>query len=261
VARRHSVLKVPNSALRFRPPADPKARRAPAAPAPATERRRAEAPAPALASAVGPPAGAGGVEARFAQASPQGKADDLGRAELEKRLRERGMPPQSIQGILERRDQMVEDMRKQGMSDDEIRERLRQRMEQARSGGGSGMENRPSFRDLDRKAGGRGGAAPRDAAADSPRRRLGSGPVVMGSVSEFTYKPGAVYVLRAGRPEKVEVMTGITDGGYTEVRSETLKPGDEVVTGLDQSTSGARLTPPPGMGGSFGPGGGRGGPR
>ena len=79
-------------------------------------------------------------------------------------------------------------------------------------------------------------------------------------------KPGAVYVLRNGKPVRVEVTTGITDGTSVEVLGGDLKPGDAVVTGLELSArSGAAMTPPPGMGGPmFGPprgGGGGGGGR
>ena len=76
-------------------------------------------------------------------------------------------------------------------------------------------------------------------------------------------KPGVVYVLRNGKPARVEVMTGITDGTSVELVSGELKPGDPVVTGLEMSArTGAAMTPPPGMGGPmFGPprGGGGGG--
>jgi hypothetical protein len=170
-----------------------------------------------------------------------------------------------IKTILERRDQMIEDMRKQGMSDDEIRERLRQRMQQmrdAQNGGGSpgsGM----SFRDLDRQK-----AAAGDSAKKLPAGRhlkkggaaAASGTEAVGGTEAPVMKPGAVYVLRAGHPERVSVMMGISDGAYTEVSSDQLKAGDPVIVGLETTTArGAALTPPPGMGGPFGggrPGGG-----
>lgn len=74
------------------------------------------------------------------------------------------------------------------------------------------------------------------------------------------YRPGAVYVLKNGKPERVGVMTGITDGALTEIQTETLKEGDKVVVGLDQPAraAGSGLQPPPGMGGFRGPGGGGG---
>lgn len=78
-------------------------------------------------------------------------------------------------------------------------------------------------------------------------------------------KPGTIYVLRNGRPMPVPVMAGMTDGTAVQVESDQLRPGDLVVTGLEISTSGTNLRPPPGMGGPmFGgprgggrPGGGR----
>lgn len=71
-------------------------------------------------------------------------------------------------------------------------------------------------------------------------------------------KPGTVYTLRAGKPEPVRVLTGLSDGAFTEIRSEELKPGDPVVVGLETSARGGQsLQPPPGMGGGFGGGGQR----
>ena len=70
-------------------------------------------------------------------------------------------------------------------------------------------------------------------------------------------KPGTVYVLRDGKPVRVQVVTGLTDGTSVEILSGELKSGDEVVTGLDVATrSGQAMTPPPGMGGPM-MGGGR----
>ena len=77
---------------------------------------------------------------------------------------------------------------------------------------------------------------------------------------EDTLKPGNVYVLRDGKPEPVSVTTGLTDGAFFEVKSESLKPGDKVIVGLEISARNTNLQPPPGMGGPFGgrPGGGAG---
>ncbi len=74
------------------------------------------------------------------------------------------------------------------------------------------------------------------------------------------YKPGAVYVLRDKKPVRVRVMTGITDGVVTEVKSDSLQEGDQVIVGLElPKASGSNLAPPPGMGGPQfrGPGGRR----
>jgi len=73
-------------------------------------------------------------------------------------------------------------------------------------------------------------------------------------------KPGVVYVMRNAKPERVTLLTGITDGAHVEVQTDELEPGDLVVVGIEASTRGQNLQPPPGMGGPFGgPGGGRGG--
>ena len=73
--------------------------------------------------------------------------------------------------------------------------------------------------------------------------------------------PASVYVLRGGKPERVVIMTGITDGSFTEVRGGGLQPGDQLIVGADASASSrsTNLQPPPGMGGFRGPGGGGGG--
>jgi HlyD family secretion protein len=70
-------------------------------------------------------------------------------------------------------------------------------------------------------------------------------------------KPGTVYVLRDGKPVRVQVATGLTDGTSVEVLSGELQSGDVVVTGLEVAMRGGQsMTPPPGMGGPM-MGGGR----
>jgi HlyD family secretion protein len=68
-------------------------------------------------------------------------------------------------------------------------------------------------------------------------------------------EPQHVYILSHGKPKKVIVKTGLTDGKFTEIKSGDLKDGDEVITGEEQAQKGA-----PRSGGSFG-GQGGGGPR
>ena len=72
------------------------------------------------------------------------------------------------------------------------------------------------------------------------------------------YRPGAVYLLKDGKPDRLMVWVGITDGSFTEVRSDKLKPGDKLIVGNESTARGANLQPPPGMGGPQfrGPGGG-----
>ena len=70
-------------------------------------------------------------------------------------------------------------------------------------------------------------------------------------------KSGTVYVLRDGKPVRVQVVTGLTDGTSVEILSGELKSGDVVLTGLEVTArSGQAMTPPPGMGGPM-----MGGPR
>ncbi|HNX00943.1 MAG TPA: efflux RND transporter periplasmic adaptor subunit [Candidatus Cloacimonadota bacterium] len=69
-------------------------------------------------------------------------------------------------------------------------------------------------------------------------------------------EPGKVYLLVNGQPQKVKVMTGISDGTYTEVKGE-LKEGDQVIIGVvpnSKSKNGnSSSNSAPGFGG-FGPG-------
>jgi len=46
---------------------------------------------------------------------------------------------------------------------------------------------------------------------------------------------GKVYVLQDGKPQLREVKVGITDGKLTEVISDTLKSGDQIITGNAQA--------------------------
>ncbi len=65
------------------------------------------------------------------------------------------------------------------------------------------------------------------------QRRQGGGN--RGEASEI---PREVWVLEQGKAVAVKVVTGISDGRMTEVRSETLQPGMEVIT--DQRSGSAK---------------------
>jgi HlyD family secretion protein len=67
-------------------------------------------------------------------------------------------------------------------------------------------------------------------------------------------EPQRVYILSHGKPKKVIVKTGLTDGKFTEIKAGELKPSDEVITGEEQPQKGAQRS------GGFG-GQGGGGPR
>lgn len=58
---------------------------------------------------------------------------------------------------------------------------------------------------------------------------------------------GKVYVLQDGKPLLREVQVGITDGKLTEIISDTLRPGDQVITGnaqADGQASGSAMRAP-----------------
>jgi hypothetical protein len=296
------VLKVPNSALRFRPPVSEKksgsaegngnetsrGQRAAgdvgtsgSASTSATNAAARPGDAQASTDAVverGAPGGAaakGGKSAGAAKGAagkPQAKAadkakdesDDFGRAEMEQRMRARGMSEDMISSILARRDEWIDKMKSDGLSNDEIREKIRERQEAMRNGGGGGMGG--GMGGMGGGFGGAGGASggtpsfrnfgKSEMSAGAAPAHPQTGPVVMGTVGAPQPKPGTVYVLRNGKPEKVSIMTGITDGGFTEVTGDGLQPGDQVIVGLvlaSNARTGTQL--PPGMGG--GPGGRR----
>jgi len=104
---------------------------------------------------------------------------------------------------------------------------------------------------------GGGGDLVRRGAAGADARDLRMAPE---GTQEGGFKPGAVYVLKNGKPDRIMVLTGITDGSFTEVKSDRLKPGDPIIIGAETPARGAALQPPPGMGGPGmrGPGGGGG---
>jgi HlyD family secretion protein len=135
--------------------------------------------------------------------------------------------------------------RMKGLSPEE-RQRVRDSMMTARGGAGADADAGLTRR----------GAAGGDARGLRTTAEPGSGPE-----PGPTYRPGAVQILVNGKPSRVALLTGITDGAFTEVRTDKLKPGDLVIVGMEASSRGANLQPPPGMGGPQfrGPGGGRGG--
>lgn len=125
-----------------------------------------------------------------------------------------------------------------------------------RSAGGAGAAGGA------RGAGGRRAEGTRGASDNTKRTGSAlpaSGPVVMGTSAAPQPRPATVYVLRDGRPEAVKVTTGLSDGGFTEIVSGELKPGDVVIVGTESNgsrTTTSNVQLPPGMGGG---GGGRGG--
>ncbi len=62
---------------------------------------------------------------------------------------------------------------------------------------------------------------------------------------------GVVYVLREDKPTPIPVRIGATDGAFTEIRTQALKPGDQVITGGGPKAKVRAASP---MGGSGGGG-------
>ena len=225
VAMKDDVMKVPSAALRFHPPAEAAGRRGGAAGSTTAMRP----------GGVGAGGARGGLDARAA-GERDANAPRLGDASAA--TREAG-PDSSMRG---------------GGTGDGAEHRGRGSGEWRGKRGGAGADSSASM-----GAGGwrRGaGTAARDGKAHAP----GAEEVVTAEAPQL--KPGAVYVLRGGKPERVPVMTGLGDGASFEIESDGLKPGDAVIVGLEVAAAQNRnLQPPPGMGGPTfrGPGGGRGG--
>jgi len=106
---------------------------------------------------------------------------------------------------------------------------------------------------------GRSGQGGREGTPDPMRKRRtpakgtasGDGDAREGTpgMMEDALKPGSLYVLRDGKPVRVQVMTGLTDGAFIEVQADQLAPGDLVIVGLENIARGPTMQPPPGMGG------------
>lgn len=64
-----------------------------------------------------------------------------------------------------------------------------------------------------------------------PRRRSGGRPGGRGEGGgEEKSGMATVYILRDGHPEKISVKTGLSDGRHTEIITDKLKEGDEIIT-------------------------------
>jgi HlyD family secretion protein len=81
------------------------------------------------------------------------------------------------------------------------------------------------------------------------RRRTDAPDTGPASRPEASAQPhDAVWVLRDGQPQRVPVVTGLSDGSFAEIVRGDLAPGDNVV--IDEEARGER-----GSGGGGGPGG------
>jgi hypothetical protein len=68
---------------------------------------------------------------------------------------------------------------------------------------------------------------------------------------------GRVWILNAaGKLEPVMVRTGVTDGKFTEITSQSLKPGDQIVMGASVDGAETQTTSPFTTGQQQGPRGG-----
>jgi HlyD family secretion protein len=195
VAEKPSVLKVPNAALRFRPPGGE---------------------------------GTEGSSSRAAAASGGGERGQPSLAEIRERLvtglKLSDEQQAQLDPILEDSRQQMAELRQAGLVENEHRRRA-QRIRQA---------TRARIRDI---------LTP---AQKEKYDVLRSG--------EQASVPGNVFVLGAnGKPKRLAVNLGLTDGTATEVVSGDIKEGQEVIVG---TTGGSNAPARPGGGGGAGGGGG-----
>ena len=194
---RESVLKVPNAALRFRPPDF-----------------QEPAAAPAAASA-GP--GAGAPPADGAGAQPGGGALRQLRERLERELSLDDAQRQQLDAIFA-------GMREKFMAARSAPEADRARLSE---------RNRAEVRE-------------RIGEILTPGQRKRYAELIAESAGRQSAR-GRVFVPDAqGKPRAVAVRTGLTDGSFTEVRSDELKENDAVLTGVASAPSAGRPTAPGG---------------
>jgi HlyD family secretion protein len=269
IERREDVLRVPNAALRFRPAeaggGAGGSRANGAVSSPRGAAGIAAGTGTGAGAAAGPSRGAPGrasVASREgdAQAAPRGGNGRAGGTGVGGG--ERGAMPDSA------RVRSGQRMGAEGMPEpsDEQRAAWRERMR------GLSPEDRQRMRDSMMSAGRAraGGDSPAElvrlgvagGATRGLRHATEPGSVASDLIpppSAPVYRPGMIYLLKDGKPARTFVLSGLTDGAFTEVRGEAFKPGDKVIVGMELSARGPSLQPPPGMGGlQFrGPGGRR----
>jgi HlyD family secretion protein len=127
--------------------------------------------------------------------------------------------------------------------------------------GGPGMRGGPGGPGMRGGPGGGGGRAGAEGAVAGTPPDVDRAMTLTAADAVGVMKPGRVYVLRAGKPVQVSVMTGLTDGVTVEVRADSLLDGDQVIVGTEGGPRAAQMTPPPGMGGPMFGGRGGGGRR
>ncbi|MBI5168080.1 MAG: efflux RND transporter periplasmic adaptor subunit [Candidatus Eisenbacteria bacterium] len=265
VESKENVLKVPNAALRFRPNMGG---------GPGMGGMGGRGGMGGAGGSGGPGGGMGGMRRSFAalvsKIVPAAFAQD-GPPSAE---RERFMNDPYVQQVREK-------VRNGELTREEARDMIRKHFEEqgvampqrggAGGPGGPGGAGGPGgMRGGDGGAGAPGGPGAMRGEGGAGRPRGAGGPAdssggmrggrgAWGGKGKGGAKPGTVYILENGKPKPVMVVTGITDGSMTEIKTDQLKPGDLVVVGLEITMpKSSGLTPPPGMGGpQFGrPGGG-----
>ena len=207
---RESALKAPNAALRFRPPDFQE----PAAPQAASG--AASAPA---AGEDGASKGSGGTPAAGGGGGTAGGSSALGqlRERLGRELALTDAQRQQLDAIFV------------GMRDKFLAARAAPEAERARLS----ERNRAELRE-------------RIGEILTPEQRKRYAEMVAEAAGRQSGR-GRVFVLDAqGKPKAVSVRTGLTDGSFTEVRSDELKEGDALLTGIATGATASGRPPAPG---------------
>jgi HlyD family secretion protein len=197
VDRREDVLRVPNSALRFRPPADG------ADPPAGASRARASAEDPGGRGAAGaaPAAGAG-------QGGGRGGSLREMRATLVRDLALTTEQQTKLDAILDEARQAFAAARAQGGGDD--------------AGGGS--QRRRARSEVREKT--------RAILTPEQQKRFDATVAAQDSAGAPSASPARVFVPAAdGKPRAVAIMVGLSDGAFSEVVSGELQAGQEVLVG------------------------------
>lgn len=269
IEERAAAMRIPNSALRYAPAgfaapvaATPAAGGGQAVAQGGQGNRAAQAPAGggnAQAAAGGANAGGQGAARAAPQAGVGGQGGQGGAAGAQlAQLAQLGLTDAQQQTIT----QAITAARTQAQAAGGTQQEIQQRMlasQRAAIVAALTPEQRTRFETLEQQpaaaAGGGGQAAAQVAAADVRTLTAGG---VRNAASRA--RAARVFILGPdGKPVAVNVMIGITDGGFTEMVQGDLQPGTKVITGSNEvvtAAPAANANNP--LGGMFGGGGGAG---
>ncbi len=229
VASAYNVLRVPNMALRFQPPANLiDSAKLKVAAGNTAMKRGAERDSSNSGSIAADSTGAAKMGERFQRENPGGQGEDTRKL---------------FQSIRD----SIKLSHNDSLSQDELRSEVRKVMEARKS---ADRESEPTVPKL-----------PAPTAAVSKFGIIPTFPEFEKNIYTVNHQSGKarIWIVNSkGQLEPVFVLTGITDGKYTEITSSVLKPGDRVVMGINYSSTASnnQTVNPLAGGGQQRPGGG-----